>query len=83
MIFVKDGLITERFSNPPKNSENYSPKEKMLRLVKYVALFLNRCVFKKSRSEFIMGRSSMSSVKIKNKSDTYIILALVSLAEFV
>ena len=79
-MFVKDGLITERFSNPPKNSENYSPKEK---IVTYLALFLNRCVFKKSRSEFIMGRSSMSSVKLKNKSDTYILLALVSLAEFV
>ena len=79
-MFVKDGLITERFSNPPKNSENYSPKEK---IVTYLALFLNRCVFKKSRSEFTMGRCSMSSVKLKNKSDTYIILALVSLAEFV
>ena len=47
--FVKGGLITERFSNPPKNSENYSPKEK---IVTYLALFLNRCVFFKPLTAF-------------------------------
>ena len=65
------------------DGENLRRKKLFFNSLFGIILFLNRCVFKKSRSEFIMGRCSMASVKLNNKSDTYIILALVSLAEFV
>ena len=76
-------ITAEFFFTNFHNGENLRRKKSFFNSLFGIISFLNRCVFKKSRSEFIMGRCSMASVRLNDKSDTYIILALVSLAEFV